>query len=124
MKEKKVTDNRRFHSSRSFLMKYSKNCTCTIILTILTSALSTGLGYAMVMTSWLIAVYYNVVISHVMCFLFASFAAIPTQLPWISCNNEWNTPDCIEPEYSKPTNDTNSTMAGVANFTKAASTGM
>ena len=54
----------------------------------------------MVATSWLIAVYYNVVISHVMMYLFASFAAIPTGLPWVSCDNWWNTDDCIAPQYT------------------------
>ncbi len=37
-----------------------------------------GLGYAMVSVSWLIAVYYNVIIAHVMYFLFASIASIFT----------------------------------------------
>ena len=56
-----------------------------------------GLGYAMVIVSWLIGVYYNVIIAHVMLYLFASFASITTELPWISCDNWWNTPHCIQP---------------------------
>lgn len=50
-----------------------------------------GLGYAMVIVSWLIGLYYNVVISHVLYFLYASFT---TELPWASCGNDWNTINC------------------------------
>ena len=53
----------------------------------------------MVSVAWLMSVYYNVIIAHVLLFLFASLAAIPTQLPWISCDNWWNTPNCIGPTY-------------------------
>ena len=70
----------------------------------------------MVATSWLIAVYYNVVISHVMMYLFASFAAIPTGLPWVTCDNWWNTDDCIAPLYitSAGGNGTNGTEGETA----------
>ena len=68
----------------------------------------TGLGYAMVSISWLIAIYYNVIISHVMMFLFASFRAVVSGLPWTTCDNYWNTPDCIQPMYMNEINDTSS----------------
>ena len=76
-----------------------------------------GLGYAMVAVDWLISLYYNVIISHVLLYLFASFAAIPTQLPWVDCNNWWNTPKCLMPKDANETalNDTllllNATLA-------------
>ncbi|XP_048729154.2 sodium- and chloride-dependent glycine transporter 1-like isoform X2 [Ostrea edulis] len=56
-----------------------------------------GLGYAMVIVSWLIGLYYNVIIAHVLYYLGASFTS---ELPWTSCNNEWNTPFCREYDYS------------------------
>jgi len=59
-----------------------------------------GLGYAMVSVSWLIGLYYNVIISHVLLFLCASFASIGTELPWTGCDNYWNTPNCIRPNYN------------------------
>ncbi|KAK2188076.1 hypothetical protein NP493_144g01030 [Ridgeia piscesae] len=40
-----------------------------------------GLGFAMVAVSWLIAVYYNVVIAHVLLYLFASFRSVTGNLP-------------------------------------------
>jgi solute carrier family 6 amino acid transporter-like protein 5/7/9/14 len=46
----------------------------------------------MVIVSWLIGLYYNVVICHVLYYLYASFTSV---LPWTSCDNEWNTKHCI-----------------------------
>ena len=71
----------------------------------------------MVATSWLIAVYYNVVIAHVMMYLFASFAAIPSGLPWVDCNNWWNSDDCITPQYTSSGNGTNFTDTNFTDFT-------
>nr|KAG5700325.1 hypothetical protein BaRGS_002671 [Batillaria attramentaria] len=51
-----------------------------------------GLGYGMVIVSWLISLYYNVVISYVLFYLYASLTSV---LPWTSCDNDWNTPHCI-----------------------------
>lgn len=59
----------------------------------------TGVGYAMVIVSWLIGLYYNVIIAHVLFYLFASFTS---ELPWKHCNNEWNTPSCREYNYQPP----------------------
>ncbi|ELK37574.1 Sodium- and chloride-dependent glycine transporter 2 [Myotis davidii] len=50
-----------------------------------------GCGIAMLIISVLIAIYYNVIICYTLFYLFASFVAV---LPWGSCNNPWNTPDC------------------------------
>lgn len=58
-----------------------------------------GVGYAMVIVSWLIGLYYNVIIAHVLFYLFASFTS---ELPWKHCNNEWNTPSCREYNYRPP----------------------
>ena len=68
-----------------------------------------GLGYAMVIVSWLIGLYYNVVISHVLYFLYASFTS---ELPWASCNNPWNTDQCLLADDKGIKNETfrNSTM--------------
>ena len=55
----------------------------------------------MVAVSWIVAIYYNVVISHVMLYLFASFASITTKLPWVDCDNWWNTPACLAHDYDK-----------------------
>lgn len=45
----------------------------------------------MLIISVLIAIYYNVIICYTLFYLFASFVSV---LPWGSCNNPWNTPEC------------------------------
>lgn len=62
-----------------------------------------GLGYAMVIVSWLIGLYYNVVISHVLYFLYSSFTS---ELPWASCNNPWNTEHCLTADAKTVLNKT------------------
>ena len=81
-----------------------------------------GMGYAMVATSWMIGIYYNVIISHVLLFLFASFASIPNNLPWVTCDNAWNTPDCITPTYATEV-DVNGTDAGNTSYTAVTEAG-
>ncbi|KAJ6667119.1 hypothetical protein lerEdw1_017097 [Lerista edwardsae] len=50
-----------------------------------------GCGIAMLIISVLIAIYYNIILCYTIFYLFASFVPV---LPWASCNNPWNTPDC------------------------------
>uniref|UniRef100_H2YE48 Transporter n=1 Tax=Ciona savignyi TaxID=51511 RepID=H2YE48_CIOSA len=50
-----------------------------------------GLGAAMVVVSVYVGIYYNVVISYTLYFLFSSFTS---ELPWARCNNQWNTQAC------------------------------
>lgn len=57
-----------------------------------------GLGYSMVIVSWLIGLYYNVVIAHVLYYLYSSFTSV---LPWTTCDNDWNTKHCLIPTDSQ-----------------------
>nr|A7Y2X0.1 RecName: Full=Sodium- and chloride-dependent glycine transporter 2; Short=GlyT-2; Short=GlyT2; Short=xGlyT2; AltName: Full=Solute carrier family 6 member 5 [Xenopus laevis]ABV03173.1 glycine transporter 2 [Xenopus laevis] len=50
-----------------------------------------GCGIAMLIISVLIAIYYNIIMCYTIFYLFASLVYV---LPWASCNNPWNTPDC------------------------------
>uniref|UniRef100_A0A8C8SX35 Transporter n=1 Tax=Pelusios castaneus TaxID=367368 RepID=A0A8C8SX35_9SAUR len=50
-----------------------------------------GCGIAMLIISVLIAIYYNIIMCYTLFYLFASFVPV---LPWASCTNSWNTPDC------------------------------
>ncbi|XP_066438618.1 sodium- and chloride-dependent glycine transporter 2 [Eleutherodactylus coqui] len=50
-----------------------------------------GCGIAMLIISVLIAIYYNIIMCYTLFYLFASLVYV---LPWASCNNPWNTPDC------------------------------
>ncbi|XP_070554248.1 sodium- and chloride-dependent glycine transporter 2-like [Ptychodera flava] len=53
-----------------------------------------GVGVAMVIISLIAATCYNVIICYAFHYMFASFARI---LPWVGCNNTWNTADCGYP---------------------------
>ncbi|KAI8038734.1 sodium-dependent dopamine transporter [Drosophila gunungcola] len=50
-----------------------------------------GIGYAVVLIAFYVDFYYNVIIAWSLRFFFASFT---NSLPWTSCNNVWNTPNC------------------------------
>ncbi|KAM5138262.1 sodium- and chloride-dependent glycine transporter 2 [Mantella aurantiaca] len=50
-----------------------------------------GCGIAMLIISVLIAIYYNIIMCYTLFYLFASLVYV---LPWASCTNPWNTPDC------------------------------
>lgn len=52
----------------------------------------------MVIVSWLIGLYYNVVIAHVLYYLYSSFTSV---LPWTTCDNDWNTVHCLIPTDSE-----------------------
>lgn len=53
----------------------------------------TGTGYAIVIINVICSLYYNVIIAYPIVFIWKSMSAT---LPWMSCNNPWNTPNCIE----------------------------
>ncbi|XP_036369370.1 sodium- and chloride-dependent glycine transporter 2-like isoform X2 [Octopus sinensis] len=55
-----------------------------------------GVGYSMLILVFLIIIYYNVIVAYSIYFLFASFTS---SLPWLKCNNEWNTCNCTVNTY-------------------------
>lgn len=57
------------------------------------SPLFKGAGYAIVIVNIICTMYYNVVISYPLLFLANS---LRTKLPWIDCNNSWNTENCLK----------------------------
>lgn len=59
----------------------------------------TGIGFAVVLIAFYVDFFYNVIIAWALHFFFASFTS---QLPWISCSNSWNTPQCAEVNYIPP----------------------
>ncbi|KAH9507947.1 Sodium- and chloride-dependent glycine transporter 2 [Bulinus truncatus] len=50
-----------------------------------------GLGIAMVISSTLTAIYYNMILGWALHYMFSSFTS---SLPFLSCENPWNTEDC------------------------------
>ncbi|XP_030601843.1 sodium- and chloride-dependent GABA transporter ine-like [Archocentrus centrarchus] len=63
-----------------------------------------GVGIASVAISFIMCIYYNVIITWALYYLFNSFQA---PLPWQNCNNTWNTPNCT----SHATNSSHSSTA-------------
>ncbi|XP_076327814.1 sodium-dependent proline transporter-like isoform X4 [Tachypleus tridentatus] len=57
-----------------------------------------GLGYAMLVLTFLVALYYNIIMAWTFFFTFASFTS---HLGWEFCGNEWNTIAC----YNKDQNE-------------------
>ncbi|XP_023214582.1 sodium- and chloride-dependent glycine transporter 1-like [Centruroides sculpturatus] len=73
------------------------------------SPLFKGLGYGMVIISGIVCIYYNVIIAWTLYYIYQSLTSL---LPWSTCNNWWNTPNCVDRHYD-PTASLNST--GITN---------
>lgn len=56
-----------------------------------------GCGFAQVLLMFYVGIYYNVIISYAIFFLFAS---LDGSLPWIGCDNWWNTAACASSSSS------------------------
>ncbi|GFY59060.1 sodium- and chloride-dependent glycine transporter 2 [Trichonephila inaurata madagascariensis] len=50
-----------------------------------------GLGYGMVMVSGIVCIYYNIIIAWTLYYIYQSY-----NVPWATCDNWWNTPDCVK----------------------------
>ncbi|XP_046578723.1 sodium-dependent proline transporter-like [Haliotis rubra] len=58
------------------------------------SPIFTGIGIAMVTISTMICVYYNIIITYAMYYLFVSLVNLDLEVPWATCTNTWNTHTC------------------------------
>ncbi|XP_066977932.1 sodium-dependent dopamine transporter [Macrobrachium rosenbergii] len=52
-----------------------------------------GVGFQVVCIAFYVDFFYNVILAWSLRFFFASFTS---ELPWFTCNNPWNTPNCRE----------------------------
>ena len=68
----------------------------------------TGIGYAMVALTSVVALYYNVIIAWALYYMAMSFRRV---LPWATCDNWWNTENCIPVGIPSVTEDHNVTLA-------------
>ncbi|XP_033764407.1 sodium- and chloride-dependent taurine transporter-like [Pecten maximus] len=69
-----------------------------------------GIGYGMITLTWLIGIYYGVIIAWTLYYFGMSFSAT---LPWATCDNPWNTPSCYIRGANSALNETvNRTMNG------------
>ncbi|XP_046542281.1 sodium- and chloride-dependent glycine transporter 2-like [Haliotis rubra] len=58
-----------------------------------------GVGLAMVITSAMVSIYFNVVIMYAVYYMFVSFVNLDHTVPWGSCGNSWNTNSCRTDPY-------------------------
>ncbi|CAF3447437.1 unnamed protein product [Rotaria socialis] len=54
-----------------------------------------GIGWATVLINFMTATFYNTIISWAVYYLVMSFNGLRTELPWKSCDHEWNTKCCV-----------------------------
>jgi len=74
------------------------------------SPIFNGVGWCMLLISFIVCIYYNVIIAYALHFIWNSFT---TSLPWASCSNDYNTEFCKEkgqnvtnpPEWTNTTCD-------------------
>ncbi|XP_077290278.1 serotonin transporter [Arctopsyche grandis] len=81
-------------------------CGCLTIWKRICPALK-GIGYAICLIDVYMGMYYNTIIGWAVYYLFAS---LQEELPWTSCGNEWNTPDCA-PVTTQPANPNSTSPA-------------
>lgn len=53
-----------------------------------------GIGYCVIMIALYVDFFYNVIIAWALHFFFSSFTS---NLPWASCDNDYNSQSCYEP---------------------------
>uniref|UniRef100_A0A3P8T6V4 Transporter n=1 Tax=Amphiprion percula TaxID=161767 RepID=A0A3P8T6V4_AMPPE len=70
-----------------------------------------GLGYGNIMIALYTLMYYIIILAWAFLYLFSSFHTV---LPWASCNNTWNTENCVD--YGQ-----NDSFYGTANHNKTSS---
>ena len=58
-----------------------------------------GVGCSVVLIAFYTDFFYNVIIAWSLYYFFASFSV---NLPWTSCNNTWNTPQCYDNSEPRP----------------------
>ncbi len=83
-----------------------------------------GVGWATVLINFMMAMFYNTIISWAVYYLVMSFNGFVSELPWKGCHHSWNTPCCVAAdvkEYEYMSQLTNLTK-GISNVTAATPT--
>ncbi|XP_037070121.1 sodium- and chloride-dependent glycine transporter 1-like [Pollicipes pollicipes] len=62
-----------------------------------------GLGYGMVLISGIVCIYYNVIITWTLYYMYLTFRSV---LPWSTCGNWWNTDNCVTRHINNTGNGT------------------
>ncbi|XP_048882796.1 sodium-dependent dopamine transporter [Brienomyrus brachyistius] len=73
-----------------------------------------GVGFTVILISLYVGFYYNVIISWALFYLFSSFTG---DLPWVHCNNTWNSPNCSDLwSFNTTLNDTHKSTPAAEYF--------
>ncbi|XP_063055804.1 sodium-dependent dopamine transporter [Engraulis encrasicolus] len=72
-----------------------------------------GVGFTVILISLYVGFYYNVIISWALFYLFSSFTG---DLPWVNCNNPWNSPNCSDMWANNTLNDSQKTTPAAEYF--------
>ncbi|KAG5271178.1 hypothetical protein AALO_G00176790 [Alosa alosa] len=72
-----------------------------------------GVGFTVILISLYVGFYYNVIISWALFYLFSSFTG---DLPWVNCNNPWNSPNCSDLWANNSLNDSQKTTPAAEYF--------
>nr|KAG5707769.1 hypothetical protein BaRGS_015929 [Batillaria attramentaria] len=59
----------------------------------------TGIGFAMVIISGVVSVYYNVIIAYAIYYMWVAFVNLDDDLPWANCDNWWRSDGCRDKPY-------------------------
>ncbi|GIY31018.1 sodium- and chloride-dependent glycine transporter 1 [Caerostris extrusa] len=68
-----------------------------------------GVGFGMAIVSAVVCIYYNVIIAWALYYIYQSYS-----VSWSSCENSWNTPDCISQDITNVSSSIN--LSKVSNF--------
>nr|XP_021542770.1 sodium-dependent dopamine transporter [Neomonachus schauinslandi] len=66
-----------------------------------------GVGFTVILISLYVGFFYNVIIAWALHYLFSSFTV---ELPWVHCNNTWNSPNCSEARTSNSSSSSDHTF--------------
>ncbi|XP_023666958.1 sodium-dependent dopamine transporter [Paramormyrops kingsleyae] len=73
-----------------------------------------GVGFTVILISLYVGFYYNVIISWALFYLFSSFTG---DLPWVHCNNSWNSANCSDLwSFNTTLNDTHKSTPAAEYF--------
>ena len=59
----------------------------------------TGIGFAMCIISGVVSIYYNVIITYALYYMFVAFVNLDDELPWARCRAPWATSKCRDVPY-------------------------
>lgn len=66
-----------------------------------------GVGFTVILISLYVGFFYNVIIAWALHYFFSSFTV---ELPWVHCNNTWNSPNCSDAHSGNSSSSPNDTF--------------